>query len=42
MAGLHMAKPIIEIMIGVQDLAEASNFLYPLSEIGYEPEAVSQ
>ncbi|UPW83857.1 GrpB family protein [Lysinibacillus sp. Ag94] len=30
------AKPIIDIILGVQDLDEVSNFVIPLSEIEYE------
>lgn len=30
------AKPIIDIILGVQDLDEVSNFVMPLSEIEYE------
>ncbi|RSL35421.1 GrpB family protein [Salibacterium salarium] len=30
------AKPIIDIIVGVQDLDEVSNFVSPLSEIEYE------
>ncbi|MGY3190435.1 GrpB family protein [Lysinibacillus sp. TE18511] len=30
------AKPIIDIIVGVQDLDEVSNFVIPLSEIEYE------
>lgn len=30
------AKPIIDIIVGVQDLDEVSNFVTPLSEIEYE------
>ncbi|SFC67260.1 GrpB domain, predicted nucleotidyltransferase, UPF0157 family [Bacillus sp. OV322] len=30
------AKPIIDIIVGVQDLNEISNFVSPLSEIDYE------
>lgn len=30
------AKPVIDIIVGVQDLAEVSNFVVTLSEIEYE------
>ncbi|WP_327059461.1 GrpB family protein [Kurthia huakuii] len=30
------AKPVIDILVGVQDLEEISNFILPLSEIEYE------
>ena len=30
------AKPIIDIIVGVQDLEETSNFIVPLSDIEYE------
>lgn len=31
-----VAKPIIDIMVGVRDLSDVENYLSPLAEIGYE------
>lgn len=31
-----IAKPIIDIILGIQDLDEVETFILPLSEIGYE------